>query len=71
MGENVVELILEYSGALAKGEHKSSEEVKMVFWDFLGIVMVCACYTFLSLWLHAESDFEWTDEERIWGCRKH
>ena len=49
MGENVVELILEYSGALAKGEHKSSEEVKMVFWDFLGIVMVGAYCTLSSL----------------------
>lgn len=42
MGDNVVELILEFSGALGKGEHKSSEEVKMVFWDFLGLVMVGA-----------------------------
>ena len=49
MGDNVVELILEFSGALAKGEHKSSEEAKMVFWDFLGIVMVGAYCTFSSL----------------------
>lgn len=42
MGENVVELVLEFSGALSRGEQSRSEEIKMVFWDFLGLVMVCS-----------------------------
>ena len=40
MGDNVVELVLEFSGALNRGEHSSSMEDKVIFWDFLGLVMV-------------------------------
>ncbi len=52
MGDNVVELILDFGDALSKGEHNSNEEVKMVFWDFLGLVMVSAYCSFpcLHLW---------------------
>jgi hypothetical protein len=41
MGDNVVELIVEYSRALGTGEHLDSREDKLIFWDFLGLVMVC------------------------------
>ena len=52
MGDNVVELILDFGDALSKGEHNSNEEVKIVFWDFLGLVMVSAYCSFpcLHLW---------------------
>ena len=40
MGDNVVELVLEFSSALSRGEHSNSMEDKVVFWDFLGLVMV-------------------------------
>ena len=40
MGDNVVELVLGFSSALSRGEHSSSMEDKVVFWDFLGLVMV-------------------------------
>ena len=49
MGDNVVELILGFGGALDRGEHKHSDEVKMVFWDFLGLVMVCLICIFFPL----------------------
>ena len=40
MGDNVVELIVEYSRALSRGEHLDSKEDKLIFWDFLGLMMV-------------------------------
>ena len=40
MGDNMVELIVEYSRALSRGEHLDSKEDKLIFWDFLGLIMV-------------------------------
>lgn len=47
MGDNVVELVLDFSRALSSGEHASSTEAKLVFWDFLGLTMVrmLPCFT--------------------------
>jgi hypothetical protein len=42
MGDNIVELIVEYSRALSRGEHLDSKEDKLIFWDFLGLTMVSA-----------------------------
>ena len=40
MGDNVVELVHGFSQALSRGKHTSSKEDKVIFWDFLGLVMV-------------------------------
>ncbi len=63
MGDNVVELILEFSDALSRGEHNSSEEVKMVFWDFLGLVMVSAHCSFLRFHILAVATLTYTDSD--------
>lgn len=39
MGENVLGAVLEFGQSLAEGEDKACTERKLVFFDFLGLVM--------------------------------
>ena len=57
MGENVLGAILEFGKSMAEGKDKTCKERKLIFFDFLGLIMAspfpCPCIQSKLLLAHS------------------
>ena len=60
MGENVLGAVLELGNSLAEGTHKTCTERKLIFFDFLGLIMVRHSHGLLADGVGRDSKFSRT-----------